>query len=401
LLGSVWPVLWSMAGAVVDGRCCGRWPVLRSMAGAAVDGRCCGGGWCSGWWLVGVVAAFWVAAGGSGGVTGAEPVAGIPVLIPGFVTETRVHGRFPGFATEAGIPGLIPGFVTEARIPGLVPGFVTEAGIPGLIPGFVTEARVHWRFPGFVTEARIPVLIPGFATVAAILMVRTGSVWPVLWRRLVGVLAGAAGAGWPVFWPRPGWPLGFWWCDLCWHRWPRPARSVCDPEVLLGSVGPVLSRWPVLWSMAGALVDGLCCGRWSVLRSMVCAAVDGLCCGRWSVLRSMAGAAVDGLCCRRWPVLWSMAGAVAAAGRGSGRVLWGCSGFWWCDRRWHRWPRPARSVCDPEVLLGSVWPVLWSMAVGAVDGGGRGRGGGWPRFWPRFWPGFWPGPVGLFRVLVV
>jgi hypothetical protein len=162
-----------------------------------------------------------------------------------------------------------------------------------------------------------------------------------------------------VFWPRPGWPLGFWWCDLCRHRWPRPARSVCDPEVLLGSVGPVLSRWPVLPSMAGALVDGLCCGR-------------------WSVLRSMAGAAVDGRCCRRWPVLWSMAGAVAAAGRGSGRVLWGCSGFWWCDRRWHRWPRPARSVCDPEVLMGSVWPVLWSMAGAVVDGRCCGR---WPVLW--------------------
>jgi hypothetical protein len=77
------------------------------------------------------VAASWVAAGGSGGVTGAEPVAGIPGLIPGFVTEARVHGRFPGFAT-----------------------------------------------------------------VAAILMVRTGSVWPVLWRRLVEVLAGVLAASW-------------------------------------------------------------------------------------------------------------------------------------------------------------------------------------------------------------
>jgi hypothetical protein len=82
-------------------------------------------------------AASWVAVGGSGGVAGAEPVAGIPVLIPGFVTVAR---------------------------------------IPVLIPGFVTVAR-------------IPVLIPGFATEAAILMVRTGSVWPVLWRRLVEVLA--------------------------------------------------------------------------------------------------------------------------------------------------------------------------------------------------------------------
>ena len=70
------------------------------------------------------------------------------------------------------------------------------AGIPGLIPGFVTEARVHGRFPGFVTEGRIPGLIPGFATVAAILMVRPGSVWPVLLRRLVEVLAGVLAASW-------------------------------------------------------------------------------------------------------------------------------------------------------------------------------------------------------------
>jgi hypothetical protein len=101
------------------------------MAGAAVDGRCCGGGWCSGWWLVGVVAAFWVAAGGSGGVTGAESVAG-------------------------------------AEVDG----------------------------------------------------------WP-------GCGRGLGGCWW------------LWWCDRCWHRWPRPARSVCDPEVLLGSV------------VAGAAVDAL------------------------------------------------------------------------------------------------------------------------------------------------
>jgi hypothetical protein len=84
------------------------------------------------------------------------------------------------------------GAVAAAGVPvggsGGVTGPELVAGIPVLILGFVTEARVHGRFPGFVTEGRIPVLIPGFATVAAILMVRTGSVWHVLWRRLAGVL---------------------------------------------------------------------------------------------------------------------------------------------------------------------------------------------------------------------
>jgi hypothetical protein len=82
------------AVAVVD-VCGAGWPVLwrrlvKVLAGAAVEGRGCGGGWCSVWWLVGVVAAARGAVQGSGGVTGAEPVAGIPGLIPGFVTEAAI-----------------------------------------------------------------------------------------------------------------------------------------------------------------------------------------------------------------------------------------------------------------------------------------------------------------------
>jgi hypothetical protein len=103
-----------------------------------------------------------------------------------------------------------------------------------------------------------------------------------------------------------------------WKQWPRPARSVCDPEVLLGSVGPVLSRWPVLWSMACALVDGRWCGRWP---------------GLWRRL-----------------VFRLVAGAESVAAGGSG------------------------GVTGAEPVAGAA-------------------GAGWPVFWPR--------PVGLFRVLVV
>ncbi len=132
--------------------------MLWSMVCAAVDGRGCGGGWCSGWWLVGVVAAFWVAAGGSGGVTGAEPVAGIPGLIP-------------GFATVAGIPGLIPGVCHCGR------NSDGEAGIGGAGAESVAGAAVDGRCCG-----RWPVL-PSMAG-GAVDGLCCGR-WPVLWRRLV------------------------------------------------------------------------------------------------------------------------------------------------------------------------------------------------------------------------
>ena len=133
---------------------------------------------------------------------------------------------------------------------------------------------------------------------------------------------------WPGFWPRPAglfrvlvlsrWPLlRSMVCaavdGLCCGRWPVLWRRLVFRSVAGRGCGRVLRGWPlvVLVAVAGAGSDGRALRGRSVIR-MSCWDRWGLCCG-------------GGRCCRRWPVLWSMAGALVD-GRGCGR--WRGPGQW-------------------------------------------------------------------------